>query len=429
MYVGYIFALLIFCVLTTSCNLGFIGSGNSEEDNKKTNLVILAGTHSNSEIMDMYPKEKIEEVYSSFGKIRTIVVDGNPEVAVGKDGICIGEFDEQFLKKSREIKENNEDIWERDFLSNQMKHFEEEFKKIEPDDSEVDTLEAIFKAVGALESISQDRYNKEIVIYDTGLCTYGEFSFLDNEWNDMLFYDKELDDDKIKTMVEKLNQKDLIPDLSGIKVTWYGIGSTAGQQGKLTEHQKKNLKRMWCGILKAAKAISPSEKGEYDYFFSGNSHDETNYSQSVQVVSDKKKGSEDKIQPTSIPAEKLGFKRESSEFISEKEAMDVLKPYAEKIRGYSVTSILLVGTTADPKRQGGSVSLSEERAKKVRECLVKLGVSGVQMKIIGWGANPPLYNPDEWRGNSFNEDIAKENRAVYLLPEKSKKAQEILKRK
>ena len=73
--------------------------------------------------------------------------------------------------------------------------------------------------------------------------------------------------------------------------------------------------------------------------------------------------------------------------------------------------------------------LSEKRAAKVKEYLVKLGVPANRMKIYGWGARSSLYDPGEWVGNDFKEKVAKKNRAVHLMSEESEYAQELLRQK
>ena len=75
------------------------------------------------------------------------------------------------------------------------------------------------------------------------------------------------------------------------------------------------------------------------------------------------------------------------------------------------------------------MKLSEKRAAKVKEYLVKLGVPANQMRIYGWGARSSLYDPDEWMGNNFKEKVAKKNRAVHLMPEESEYAQNLLRQK
>lgn len=418
MYRCCLFVILSLSVFITSCDMNFEPYFNkSKDNNKKTNLVIIAGIHSNSEIMNMYSEEKITEIYSDFGDIRVIVADGNPEVAIGENGKAIGYLNEDYLKESQEMKQNNEFIWETEYLGKQKGSLLKEIEKLEPDDPEVNTLEAIFEAVDILDSISDDNDDQEIIIYDTGLCTSGEFSFTDSEWKDILFDDKELEDVKIQTMIETLKSGKLIPELSNIKVTWYGLGKTAAPQDTLNKHQVENLERIWGEILKSAGAISTSESGEDSYFFPIQSYGQTNYSQSVTPISADNYS-------TKLP--KIKFKKESSKFVSPKEAMSVLQSYAKDILSCPDENILIVGTTADPNRNGGSISLSKKRAKKVKKCLVDLGVPENRLKILGWGANSPLYDQSEWKGGIFIGNTAKENRAVYIMSEMSEEGQKIL---
>lgn len=366
-YVCFILSTMILCFFCSSCN---------KDENKKTNVVIIAGIHSNSKIMNVR-SDKIKKIFSNLGEIRLIISDGKPELAVGENEKYIGEYNEQYIQKSRKVKETNRNIWERDYLSEQVQSFIEEYKKLKPKYSEVDTLGAIIKAVDLLNMFSQnedekDKGNKEIIIYDTGLSTCGGIDFRKNEWKDLLFCDKELKSNRLQTMIESLRTKNMIPDLSGIKVTWYGIGQTAEPQPELKQNLD-NLKKIWWSILKAAQAIPPSKKVKYDYFYEIESHGKTSYSKNVTVISSRRKKNSKmgESQCRGILSAELGFKRESSEFISEKETMDILKPYAKCILRNPNENILIVGTTADPIREGGSILLSEKTSIRFLEIFQK----------------------------------------------------------
>lgn len=424
-YICFVAIMLFCCVFIASCGKP------EEEDNNKASLVIVAGIHSNSQIMSWYSKlsTEIEEIFSDFGNVRIIVVDKNPDIALGTNEKPIGYFNELFLKESQENKEKNKLLWQKNYLNEQMKLFKKECEKLAPDDPEVDTLGAIFKAVDVLNSISSYSDNKKIIIYDTGLCTSGKLNFTDSEWADLLFCNENLDE-RIQAKVDSLKSEKWLPNLSGIKVTWYGIGQTAEPQEQLSRPQIENLKQIWSTLLNSAGAI-PSENEEY--FFSIESYDGTNYPQSVTTIPIPTEESDHKQSdngnsgngPTKVSEERLGFKRNSSEFVSKKKAMNTLKPLANDMLSTN-ENFLLVGTTADPNREGGSIPLSEERAKKVKECLVDLGVPENRLQILGWGAKPPLYNENEWESGGFNENIAKENRSVLIMSLDSEKAQELL---
>lgn len=127
-----------------------------------------------------------------------------------------------------------------------------------------------------------------------------------------------------------------------------------------------------------------------------------------------------------VSTDELHFIADSSEFSSEEETQRVLFPYVNNLLNYPDMDILLVGTTADPKRNGGDVILSEARANAVKKCLVDLGVAEEHISTLGWGAKEPLYNSDEWNNDQFIESIAEANRRVIFLPYDSTLAQDLL---
>lgn len=119
----------------------------------------------------------------------------------------------------------------------------------------------------------------------------------------------------------------------------------------------------------------------------------------------------------------IHFKPNEAILKSDDDAKEILKPYAKKLNENNGMEVLLVGSTSSYR--GGSISLSEDRANKIRGLLVELGVSSDRIKTVGVGYDSVICVNDTPKG-IFDESIAQENRAVTLLSLNTKKAKEIL---
>lgn len=387
-------------------------------------LVIIAGMHSNSQKMNVDISDKIEAVYSAFGNVGVIVSDGKPTVEYNQDGNMLGYYSDSYIKESIKVKNNNELFWRNNYLNIQISALGDKIDKLTPNNPEVDTLCALIEAKDVFNVITKENTKrKEIVIYDTGLCTSGELNFLNENVLKLLFSDA-IDKTSVENLVNELDAKNLIPNLTDTKVTWYGLGAVAGSQPELSELNMANLQIIWGEVLKRANALPNGNRNsdpEYGYFISVPTTPEAYYDEFVTPVMNWY----DEVEII-LTEEKIGFKPNSAELFSEEEAMSVLMPFAQNLMNYPELQILLVGTTADPNKNGGSIVLSKDRANKVRDVLCKLGVKEDNITVIGWGAKSPLYNRNEWENGCFVEEIAKSNRAVWILSYKSDKAQEIL---
>lgn len=415
------------------CLSALIACSKQEESEESTSLIVIAGLHSNSRKINAPLQDKIEQIYEEFGKIGLIVIDGDPTIEQ-KEGSIIGSYDNSYISESKKAKKNNKEHWRQNYLQKQIATLNTEIESLQPDDAEVDTLAAFHEAVKAFNTIVSDNgETKEIIIFDTGLSTSGRLNFLNNEYLSLLTKDTKLSKDDVKNMVDSLDSTADIPDLSDIKVSWYGLGAVAEPQPELSNLQVENLKIIWGEILQRANADvsdKPGVDSDYGYFFSIISSGILSYDQPVSLVINWDNiGNSDKPDLSSIieiPTDELFFIPDSAEFRSEEEAQKVLLPYARNLLNYPEMQILLVGTTADPSRNGGDVSLSGDRANAVKKCLVDLGIPEGQISVLGWGSKEPLYNEDEWDNNQFIESIAKTNRRVIILPYDSDLAKELL---
>lgn len=423
-FFGAIFFL--FALFMSGC--GFQDKGLSEE--MPIALVVLAGKHANSQNFDVQLDSVVQKVYSSFGNAGIIVVDGNPTLLYNEDTQEIaGCYSIETLTKSKEAYILNKTPWKRNYLTPQITSFCKALDASIADDSEVDTLKALQIAVEALNTIEASmgtEVKKEIWILDTGLCTTGALSFLQPNCLALLMNEKKLWKDKEKVeevslLVNSLDDAAEIPNLSNITITWYGLGKTDYPQPNLTNLNVQNLQYLWGEILTKSGATPSRVSGtdaEYGIFVTTSASAFTISNPPVTPIINWAVTVDEDL--PKLTEEMLGFEPNSSNFRPDARADEILFPYASNLMNYPDMEILLVGTTSS--WNGGSISLSEERAERVREKLVEAGVPEDRINIIGLGYNRDFCQNDTPNGD-FVETIAKENRAVFILPYNSEKAQ------
>ena len=420
-YFGCVIALFFSVLLLLSI------SGCGYEIAPKPSLVIMAGHHSNSEKTSVSLDKAIKDTYSEFGSVAVIVVDGNPKAARDDEGNILGCLDDETISRLQKHS-GNRDLWLNRYIAPEANQLADGIKLLGADDPEVDTLAAFFEAVKVLNEISpEDGGEKEIIIYDTGLCTSGALSFLEPDRQEYLFSDTPINLEKLRESLEAWGIGKEKLNLSGVKITWYGLGEVAAPQPILDERYKENLHVIWGEILQRANAISGTPQksnSEYGFFVevtsSGITSDLPWVSPVVRTTSTtvtEPEPHKSEIIPSNgitIPETTLNFLPNEAVFVDEEQAMAQLKKYAEEYLANSDERVLLVGTTADPNRNGGDFQLSAERARAVRDCFVKLKIDESRFDILGWGSRTPLYDPSEWNGNRFIESIAETNRTVRI---------------
>ena len=424
----------------------FLSGCREPSDSIATDMVVLVGNHSNSAKIEPPIEDAVEKVYSSFGNIAIIAVDGSPTVAKDANGNIIGSYSAQQNAKSRSECEINTETWEKKIFYPRKNKTVNEIKAISADSPEVDLITSLFEAIKALNSIkSSDSSVKEIIIIDTGLSTTGPLSFLDDALFALVQQGKKLTPEDVVQVINDLDARASLPDLDGITVTWYGLGSVCSPQPEMTPLEKYNLRIIWGEILKAGNALkSPYSDAdpEYGMFIDTLAEGQIDCDYTVTPIistieEDERTKSNDENEPNEdheitivpLPNEKIEFIKNSSDYVDNEIALSVLEPYAENLLVYQDINILLVGTVSDPKRNGGDVELSQKRAETVKCSLVELGVSENRIIVRGIGSNKylaDLYNANEWQGNEYIEQEAQKNRAVYMMSIDSDLAQEIL---
>ncbi len=125
--------------------------------------------------------------------------------------------------------------------------------------------------------------------------------------------------------------------------------------------------------------------------------------------------------PVEIPMEIVNFKPNSYEYVDKDAALKALSGYVDSFNRYFErypdSKIYLVGCIAKTANWSlTETELSQQRADAVKQSLIELGIGGDKLVALGIGISDPWRN-DEWADGNFNEDVAKLNRRVWIVPD------------
>lgn len=388
--------ILIGLLAVVMCLCMFAGCTNSDDEPVAVAFVI--GAHKNFPTLNLNTDavyDKIYDVAYRYGKLLVVVVDGSPYV--------FGDYELKAPNKSID------DAKRRQLAKQDANSIIAEISAAKAKTAEVDTLAAITKTAKLLKSTGIE--NLEMTIYDSGLSTTGVLNFAKSN---LIEGDPSL-------IVDKLRESNSLPDISGIKITWFGIAETSGGQAVLTTRYQNSLEAIWGAIIEASggtvefKHISLSTV-ETD----GDLPDVS----AVSVVQDNIHGDEVINEPIRLSS--VRFVADSSEYISEAEAREALMPLAEILKKRPNDQIVLAGSTASIGTDGKKLSL--ERANAVKSTLISLGVSENQIyATVGLGQTLWSKRVDDLdsQGNLV-ESAAAKNRAVFAMGLDCPEAQEVL---
>ena len=136
--------------------------------------------------------------------------------------------------------------------------------------------------------------------------------------------------------------------------------------------------------------------------------------------------------PFELNSTQVMFVANKATFLDEAAAKAALEPVAKTILEFPDHQVLIAGTTATEGPQETSVLLSEERAKAVKNMLVKdFGVPESQLLTVGLGFEKDLFvrGQDIDANGNFVETEAAKNRRVVLVDAEDPIAQKILQEK
>lgn len=343
------------------------------------------------------------DVILNYGYISVVNIDGDPELV----NAASYDIPEQYKKASKEKLKTDA----RSNATNLIAFMENQVAN----DPQVDYLEGLRMAARSLNSL-EGYESKTIVMIGTGLSTVGTLNFQNN------LLSVEAD-----TVVNLLEEKDEIPNLTGVTVVWQQLADVAAPQQELTQAQRKRLQEIWGDIVERGGGTfiyNDIMADTVDLDVSYPEVDTVKLSEETPIAFDEEILEEDDPleEPVILTEEQVCFVPDKSTYLDEDEALKTITPIADYLNENGEVSILLAGTTAGDEDSNYTMTLSLERADSVKATLVSLGVDESRIVTVGLGSSDPWHVPDA----GYEGSVASGNRKVVLMNASSDTAKDIL---
>lgn len=353
------------------------GCGSAGGTGEPGALAVIVGAHSNMVAPSLITRVRDQiDTASELGSPATVIVpDGSPAVAATID---LATANDNPLYKQDQVTQLNGLI-----------------DSARADSPEVDLLGAIALAA---RSVADAAGPRTIIAIDSGLQTTGALRFQDQ--------DGALLDANPSEVVDLLRRTGQLPDLTGIRVVFTGLGDTAAPQQTLPQPARAVLVALWKAIVEAAGGTADIQQAPLP---------STRTLQGLPPVS---------VVPVAlrsvgpVPSVSVlrdgtvGFLPDQAVFRDQGQARSVLADYAREIRNGK--HAMLTGTTASAGSREGRVQLSRDRAAAVRDLLISLGAPADRIEARGLGSDFPGYVPDRDPQGNLDPLRAAQNRQVIV---------------
>lgn len=380
------------------------GCGDGSDAAPEIDLAIVSGYHANAPAPAWQSATVTEAVLSSTagcGSVCVIVNDGAPYVAADYD-IAAPEKNLSATKRAEIAQAQSDQILAVLAAS----------RAVTP---EADALAAITLAARSLEDAQGEKY---LLVADSGLSTAG---YLD--WTQNLLRASS------QAVLAYLEDMRALPDLTGVRVVWVGLGDVAGDQTAPTPANLETLRSVWSDVLYAAGASSVEFAADLPAAASDEAGD-LPYVTPVEIRPD----APIEIDPSALTSgaplvldeEKILFLADTAVFADHDAAAATLRPVADYMAAHQEFTLLIAGTTATAGSNESCKALSQARAEAVKELLLSMGAEDDRIAgAVGLGYAHKYHTPDlDAQGRQTASAAA--NRSVMLFDAASEAALEIL---
>lgn len=263
---------------------------------------------------------------------------------------------------------------------------------------ESDMLSALSLAASSLAHASGDR---TILVVDSGMSTAGAMAFQNTG---LLEPHADVD-----AMVERMRSAGALPDLTGVTVRWFGLGSVEEPQPLLDTAAKSRLKNLWTKLITAAN-------GEVVFDDAPMMKDIGDDLPAVPEVTPVPVGAfELGAAPSlemSLPDTEVGFEADVDVLRNEEVAKSRIQEAAAQIRSSGVSEVRVTGCTSSWGTAEHRQDLSERRAEVVAGLLENNGVKVTS--ITGRGYECPHQVVDTNADGTPIEELMAVNRRVII---------------
>lgn len=263
---------------------------------------------------------------------------------------------------------------------------------------ESDMLSALSLAASSLAHASGDR---TILVVDSGISTAGAMAFQNTG---LLEPHADVD-----AMIERMRSAGALPDLTGVTVRWFGLGSVEEPQPLLDTAAKSRLKNLWTKLITAAN-------GEVVFDDAPMMKDIGDDLPAVPEVTPVPVGAfELGAAPSlemSLPDTEVGFEADVDVLRNEEVAKSRIEEAAAQIRSSGVSEVRVTGCTSSWGTAEHRQDLSERRAEVVAGLLENNGVKVTS--ITGRGYECPHQVVDTNADGTPIEELMAVNRRVII---------------
>ena len=390
------------------------------DEGERVNLVVIAGNRSNT--YELPAGSRADEVFCSLvartfersnleasGNVAFVVSDGDPWQA--QVLAPNGRPDHLQVSANNDYMLNNR-------IQSTISHVILPFmdsEHLQAKNREADLLEALKVASRILRDMDPAREN-HLLIIDSGITTAGHI--------DMREFDV-MEDGVGAEVRRRLQDASLLPDLAGVNVSFFHIGSGAYPQQVHSGPLEEALMAFWRQILEGGGANVLQMQGRS---IGGNPRTGLPFVSPVDFNAPEIDLSD--LQSIVFSEEMLGFLGGTSEFLDEEAAKGALRATALELaaflRAHPENHVYIVGSQA--RTQGGSdLDISQSRADRVKGLLVsEFGL--FEERLISIGANVTEFswrNTDEFLDGQWSDGRAQENRVVAIIPNRAPEASEL----
>lgn len=263
---------------------------------------------------------------------------------------------------------------------------------------ESDMLSALSLAASSLAHASDDR---TILVVDSGMSTAGAMAFQNTG---LLEPHADVD-----AMIERMRSAGTLPDLTGVTVRWFGLGSVEEPQPLLDTAAKNRLKNLWTKLITAANGEVVFDDAP---MMKVTGEDLPAVPEVTPVpVGAFELGAAPSLE-MSLPDTEVGFEADVDVLRNEEVAKSRIQEAAAQIRSSGVSEVRVTGCTSSWGTAEHRQDLSERRAEVVAGLLENNGVKVTS--ITGRGYECPHQVVDTNADGTPIEELMAVNRRVII---------------